>query len=265
VLSSILLLGVIVWLGLGVAVGSHAKGHNRSGIIWFFIVAITGIVGVAIYLLAITSASSEKHQNSSSFDSKVTNIISNHGFSAVVGAIIGMLVGFLLGQLLVIFDAGLDSLGNAIAISVYMLLIGAIIGPLSKTLLNKFGSQNSGSINPSRRRAIGMVGKGTLFLNFSLLFYSSFIQRDLRITNTYKAYEEQTPVVVVEMDNPQPQSVTVKIDVSIWNEGRDSVQLGRKTVTLASDSNRKIDIRFDDSDFGPDFQIDDDISFSVVE
>jgi Kef-type K+ transport system membrane component KefB len=90
VFESILALGIILWLGLGIAVGFHAKGHNRSGIVWFFVVAITGIIGVAIYLLAITSANSDESERDSQTDKK---IIVN--FPLVVGgSIAGLLIGF---------------------------------------------------------------------------------------------------------------------------------------------------------------------------
>lgn len=43
---------------LAIAVGSHAKGHDRNGLLWFVVVFVTGIFGVMFYLLAITSGSS---------------------------------------------------------------------------------------------------------------------------------------------------------------------------------------------------------------
>lgn len=88
--ESIFALGIILWLGLGIAVGSHARGHNRSGIIWFFVVGITGIIGVAIYLLAITSANSDESERDSQTDKK---IIVNFPL-VVCGSIAGLLLGF---------------------------------------------------------------------------------------------------------------------------------------------------------------------------
>lgn len=63
--------GIILWLSLAIAVGFHAKGHNRSGIIWFGVVAITGIFGLAFYLLAITSADSKNSDSDSQTDKKI--------------------------------------------------------------------------------------------------------------------------------------------------------------------------------------------------
>lgn len=50
----------LLWLVLAVAVSFHAKGKDRSGLLWFVVVFIFGIFGVVFYLLAITSGSSDE-------------------------------------------------------------------------------------------------------------------------------------------------------------------------------------------------------------
>lgn len=54
--EALLLLGAVLWFTLAVATGAHARGHGRSGILWFLAVAVTGVFGFAFYLLAITSS-----------------------------------------------------------------------------------------------------------------------------------------------------------------------------------------------------------------
>ncbi|MGB9953418.1 hypothetical protein ACOZ4F_13600 [Haloarcula marismortui] len=89
-ISNILIVTALLWLTLAVAVGFHAKGHNRSGIIWFSVIAITGIFGLAFYLLAITSANSDNSESESQTDKK---IIVNFPL-VVLGSVGGLLIGF---------------------------------------------------------------------------------------------------------------------------------------------------------------------------
>jgi len=57
-MSAFLTFVVFLWLVLAIAVAFHAKGQDRSGLVWFVVVLISGIFGVIIYLLAITSGGS---------------------------------------------------------------------------------------------------------------------------------------------------------------------------------------------------------------
>lgn len=71
----------LLWFTLAVAVAFHAKGHDRSGLLWFGVVFVTGIFGVAFYLLAITNESSDDSTEdippsgptARSFDQRVKN------------------------------------------------------------------------------------------------------------------------------------------------------------------------------------------------
>lgn len=68
-----LLIGFIVllWVILAIAVGFHSRGRGRSGIIWFIAVLITGVFGLAFYLLAITSNRPAEAKSGSELDSKL--------------------------------------------------------------------------------------------------------------------------------------------------------------------------------------------------
>ncbi len=54
-MSTLLLLGALLWVGLAIAVGFHANGHNRSTLFWSVLTLVFGIFGVMVYLLFITS------------------------------------------------------------------------------------------------------------------------------------------------------------------------------------------------------------------
>lgn len=54
----------MLWFALAVVVSFHARGKDRSGLLWFVVVFIFGIFGVVFYLLAITSGSSDESPDS---------------------------------------------------------------------------------------------------------------------------------------------------------------------------------------------------------
>jgi len=124
-IGNLLIVTALLWLTLAVAVGFHAKGHNRSGIIWFSVVAVTGIFGLAFYLLAITSANSEQSGEGSSFDDTVVSSAP----SAVVGSAVGLFVGLVLSGILIFSFEALDSLGEVSLIPLLSVLIGAAVAP----------------------------------------------------------------------------------------------------------------------------------------
>jgi hypothetical protein len=73
--------------------GLHARGHNRSGIIWFLVVAITGIFGFAFYLLAITSDhADEVERNGAEIDKKLGLIFPKYLLSSLGGAVGAVLI-----------------------------------------------------------------------------------------------------------------------------------------------------------------------------
>lgn len=77
----------ILWLSLAVSVGFHARGHDRSGILWFTVVAITGIFGIAFYLLAITSNTSSGSQSGKDYDKILVKSGPKVLFTSVIGAV----------------------------------------------------------------------------------------------------------------------------------------------------------------------------------
>lgn len=86
-MSQLLLLTLLIWTALAVAVGFHANGHNRSTLFWSGLTLITGILGVIIYLLFITSRGTESPE-----EGIKTSTEFGYLFSAVGGAIAAILV-----------------------------------------------------------------------------------------------------------------------------------------------------------------------------
>ena len=86
----IFIFGVLLWFGLAYSVGYHARGHNRSGIVWFCVTAATGLFGVAFYLLAITSSESEQSKTSPQLDEKILKVLPLSIGGMVSGSVIGL-------------------------------------------------------------------------------------------------------------------------------------------------------------------------------
>ena len=86
-MSQLLLLTLLIWTALAVAVGFHANGHNRSTLFWSGLTLITGILGVVIYLLFITSRGTESPE-----EGIKTSTEFGYLFSAVGGTIAAILV-----------------------------------------------------------------------------------------------------------------------------------------------------------------------------
>ena len=59
-MSGLIALIITVWLVLATAVAFHANEHDKSALLWFVIVLVTGLLGVLFYLLAIISGSSNE-------------------------------------------------------------------------------------------------------------------------------------------------------------------------------------------------------------
>jgi len=85
--SQLLLLTLLIWTALAVAVGFHANGHNRSTLFWSGLTLITGILGVIIYLLFITSRGTESPENGIN-----TSTEFGYLFAAVGGTIASIVV-----------------------------------------------------------------------------------------------------------------------------------------------------------------------------
>lgn len=116
--------GILLWLTLAVAVGFHANGHDRNPIVWFLIVGIFGIFGLAFYLLAITSAGSDGAGKGTPLDYvKVDNIIAGSIWGVVAGLIISGMLIFLFGELNAIGDVAI------VPILTLFLFVGGAIGP----------------------------------------------------------------------------------------------------------------------------------------
>lgn len=126
-LELIFIFGILLWFTIAVAVGFHAKGHNRSGIIWFTVVGITGIFGFAFYLLAVTSNSSVESKSGGELDRKIITKGPKFALTSVIGAIAVFFVGYVWAELSVGFNPELESLVSLVML--LSLVIGAISGP----------------------------------------------------------------------------------------------------------------------------------------
>ena len=125
--EQIFLFGVLLWFALAYSVGSHARGHHRSSILWFSITATTGLFGVAFYLLTITSEEKPEPGRGSQID----NRIKKYTLIVVIGTVIGLLTGFL-----IVFGAystlpGIRRPEPYYWVILYLGLIGAGIGPIT--------------------------------------------------------------------------------------------------------------------------------------
>lgn len=93
--EALLLFGIVLWLTLAVATGVHARGHGRSGILWFLAVAVTGIFGLAFYLLAITSSTSpDTEGGGSDVDQTLVTTVPKYVGSIAVGGLSAGVVAY---------------------------------------------------------------------------------------------------------------------------------------------------------------------------
>ena len=93
--EALLLFGVVLWLTLAVATGVHARGHGRSGILWFLAVTVTGIFGLAFYLLAITSSTAaDAEGGGSGVPEALVTTIPKYAGGIAAGALAAGLVGY---------------------------------------------------------------------------------------------------------------------------------------------------------------------------
>lgn len=92
---------LLLWLFLGVAVGIHAQEHNRSGILWFLAIMITGIFGFMFYMLAITPTNTDEPIDAQSINHKIVTKGPVLIVSGIVGGICGLLVGAIFAEGLV--------------------------------------------------------------------------------------------------------------------------------------------------------------------
>jgi len=83
--SQILFLLFLLWVGLAISVGFHANGHNRSTLFWSGLTLITGVLGIIIYLLFITSRGTEDPE-----DGMKTSREFGYVFAAVGGAVLAL-------------------------------------------------------------------------------------------------------------------------------------------------------------------------------
>lgn len=78
----------VAWIFLATAVAVHAYGHNRRSVLWFTVTAITGIFGIVVYLLVITSAGSREPEDGVSPSEELSYILAGAGgmFAALIAA-----------------------------------------------------------------------------------------------------------------------------------------------------------------------------------
>lgn len=57
-MSKVLALIAVVWFLVAFFVGTHASENEKSGLFWFFVVLITGIIGVILYVVTSDSSGS---------------------------------------------------------------------------------------------------------------------------------------------------------------------------------------------------------------
>lgn len=124
-LELIFIFGILLWFTLAVAVGFHAKGHNRSGIIWFLAVGISGVFGIIFYLLAITSAGSEKPTDGTTFDDRFMDSIPG----MIAGSVTGIFVGIMLSGFYIIFIEEHSLTNINFIISGTPAIVGGIVPP----------------------------------------------------------------------------------------------------------------------------------------
>jgi hypothetical protein len=250
----------LLWLTFAATVGFHAKGHNRSGIVWFCIVAITGIIGLAIYLLAITSANSELPDDNRTFDDTVVAILP----SATVGSICGLIVGLVLSGLLILLAEDLDSLREMSLLPILGFITGLVSGPI---INSKFDIKQSyqDSVDLSRRQTLGVVGGsaslliGGIILNADTNRYSN-PKPKLNISNTSVQQDSGGAVVAVEIDNPRTEAVTVEVEVFVEvvkidggatgtrNEREEFGTFLTKTSTILSESSSQVELAYEVSE-----------------
>lgn len=262
-IADFLIIIALLWLTLAVAVGFHAKGHNRSGIIWFCVVAITGIFGLAFYLLAITSADSERSDTNSETDEK---IIRNTPL-VVLGFFVGLGISFVFVILLFYTLPSVTRPEPFYGLMLLSGLVGAGSGPYAYSRLknvvesrvNIAGYFSSTSVNLSRRRTIGLVGVGTTALLGGIVYnYDPQLPKpDPSIEDTSVQYESDGGTVTVEMNNPREDSVTVEIKTFVEVVEIDGGVTGNRnereefstwvsgTSTLPAESNHLVELEYE--------------------
>lgn len=282
-ISGILTVIALLWLTLAVAVGFHAKGHNRSGIIWFCVVAITGIFGLAFYLLAITSADSEESDTNSRTDKK---IIRNAPI-VLLGFFIGLFLSFVFVTLLIYILPSVTRPEPFYGLILLSGLVSAGSGPYAyskvrdvvESQVDIAGYFASTSVNLPRRRTLGLVGGATALLAGVAYDYDPQLpEPNLSITETTVQHDSDRGIVSVTMSNPRSEPVTVKIDAWVRvvevqktltsNQNTYVTGVGT-TATISSESTREIHLEYEpDEEFRlKEFGLDDGEkpSFSIEE
>lgn len=128
--GAVLAIVVLLWVTLAVAVAFHARGHDRSGIIWFCIVAVTGVFGLAFYLLAVTSRNAPAETNGRELDSAIAYHVPRTLLTATVGVVSVTLV---LVATFTVVDAVSATRGGAASLSGFaeqLAILGALAGLL---------------------------------------------------------------------------------------------------------------------------------------
>lgn len=281
-ISSILTVIILLWLTLAVAVGFHAKGHNRSGIIWFCVVTITGIFGLAFYLLAITSADPEESDTNPETDKK---IIRNAPL-VVLGFFAGLGISFAFVALLYYTLPIVTRPESFYGLMFLSGLVGAGSGPylysrvknIVESRINIAGYFASTSVNLSRRKTLGLVGGGATLLIGGIVynFNPEPPKPDLSMTETTVQHNEDGGVVIVNMNNPRSEPVTVQVDAWVQvvevqktiPSHQNSYETGVvETATISPEETKEIQLTYEpDEAFRLDeFELDDgeEPSFSI--
>lgn len=193
ILEFIIGVGLIVWLTLAWYVGYQASLRGRSFSGWFLLVAITGIIGVVIYLLVATSEPIEREREQRRSSSASTADINKKGRES--SDIPGNLAGGGFG------------------------LLGRPFRWLGRSILragNEVPSEEE--VGVTRRQFLASISGGAILV-FGWFFYQDLNSNDqntAEVVGIDTLFQHDMPVVIahVTQSSDEPQ----RVRVNVWIE-----------------------------------------------